>query len=476
MFLARSGSWMESRQAVPHSDQLPVPAELARERRISDGAVLRAVPIAETHSFSGLRALGRLGIASTALAVLAMGWFIGNTTIAGAVISSGVLVVDSGAKQVQHPSGGVVAQVLVRNGDRVVAGQPVVQLDQALSMAKLSSATMQLLQNQARLLRLVAERDDLAEPQFETIARDPSISVADFDVVLRTERDQFTRRREELAGQLSQLDERITQAEAETKANEAQLAAVIEDRRLIEDQLGDLRQLYKQQLLAYPRLSESERALAQATGSEGRLRFTIAVDQGRLAEINVAKGQVSRTWRAQVAAEIAQVQSSSAQLAEQAAMARDQIQRSTIRAPQDGIVHEQEPLAEGTVIQPAEKLMLIVPSHDKLFGQVRIRPDDIDQLYPGQSVTMQFSAFERATTPAVAARLAAISADLVEDSRTGSFYYTARVEPEGLAGLVDSGLTPVPGMPVEAFIKTEDRTILSFLTKPLLDQINRAFR
>ena len=439
-------------------------------------SALLAVPVSETHAFSALRGVGRFGLATIALAAVVMGWFIGTTTIAGAVISNGVLVVDSGARQVQHLGGGVVAQVLVRNGDRVVAGQPVVQLDQALSATRLASATTQLLQNQAQLMRLTAERDALPEPQFELIVRDPSMPVAEFEAILRTERDQFMRRREGLQGQLSQLDEQIAQAEAEGRANEAQLKSVIEQKRLIEDQLVDLRELYKQQLVASPRISESELALVQATGSEGRLRLTIAVDRGKLSEIKGAKTQMSRTWRAQIAAEISQVQSSSAQLTEQAAMARDQIRRSTIRAPRDGVVHELEQLGAGAVIQPAEKLMLIVPSHDKLVAEVKIRPADIDQLYPGQSVDMQFSAFERATTPVVVGHLVEISADLVEDRRTGSMYYTARVEPERIDGLAASGLTPVPGMPVEAFIKTEDRTILSFLTKPLLDQANRAFR
>lgn len=460
------------------NDRLPVPVRAGATTRaaVEGAAALQAVPVARTRAFSGLRRVGWLGLATTAFAAGAMAWLITTTTIAGAVITTGVLVVDSGAKPVQHPSGGVVAEVLVRNGDRVVAGQPVVQLDQALSAARLASATAQLTQNQARLARLVAERDDLTAPAFDGVVRDPSVSEAEFELILQTERDQFERRRDELDGQLAQLDERITQAEAEGRANEAQLDSVLEERRLLETQLVDLRKLYEQQLLPYPRLSEAELALTQATGSEGRLRATIAADKGKLAELRVTKIQISRTWRAEVAEQIAQLQASSAQLTEQAALARDQMQRSTVRAAQDGIVHELAALAAGTVVQPAEKLMLIVPDHDKLVGEVKIRPGDIDQLYPGQHVTMQFSAFERASTPSVEARLAAISADLVEDPRTGSLYYTARVEPEQLEGLTSRGLTPVPGMPVEAFIKTEDRTILSFLTKPLLDQANRAFR
>ncbi|MGV3490086.1 MAG: HlyD family type I secretion periplasmic adaptor subunit [Devosia sp.] len=434
------------------------------------------MPIRRTHAFAELRRVGGIGLVATGLAALTLGLLIGNTTIAGAVVSAGILVVDSGAKPVQHPGGGVVADVLVRNGDRVTAGQPVVQLDQSATATRLASATTQLLQNQVRLARLVAERDEQAEPQFTAIERDPSIGVAEFEDVLRTERNQFARRSDELNGQLSQLDEQLAQAEAQAQANEAQLGSVLEQRELLERQLADLRPLYEQKLLPYSRLSETELALVQAKGSEGSLKSSITADKGRVAELKVTRIQVLRSWRAQVAAEIAQLQASSTQLIEQAALARDQLQRATIRASQDGIVHELAALAAGTVIQPAEKLMLIVPDHDKLVGEVKIRPGDIDQLYPGQSVTMQFSAFERATTPSVAGRLAAISADLVEDPRNGSMYYTARVEPDSLDALAARGLSLVPGMPVEAFIKTEDRTIFSFLTKPLFDQANRAFR
>jgi HlyD family secretion protein len=460
---------------MPHSEGLPARLEAAGTV-IGGSTELKSMPVTKTRGFAGLRLVGRLGLAATAVAAVTMSWFIGNTTIAGAVVSTGILVVDSGAKPVQHPSGGVVASVLVRNGDRVVVGQPVVQLDQSVAATKLASATTQLLQNQVRIARLVAERDELDAPRFEQIARDPAISVAEFESIIRTERDQFSRRHDELTGQLSQLDEQISQAQAQAKSNEVQLGSIQEQRQLLERQLADLRPLYEQKLVPYSRISEAELALVQAKGTEGSLQSSILADKGKLAELRVTKIQVSRTWRAQVAAEIAQVQSASAQLAEQAALVRDQIQRSTIRASQDGIVHELAALSSGTVIQPAEKLMLIVPDHDKLVGEVKIRPGDIDQLYPGQSVTIQFSAFERATTPSVEGRLAAISADLVEDQRNGSLYYTARIEPDTLEALTASGLTLVPGMPVEAFIKTEDRTILSFLTKPLFDQANRAFR
>ena len=462
---------------MPHDTQVPAPLRAPRDPRALTGdTTLCAVPVASTHAFGGLKRVGRIGMLSAAAAALTLGLFIGNTTIAGAVISTGILVVDSGAKFVQHPGGGVVDQVLVRNGDRVTAGQPLVLLDQTVSSARFSSATVQLLQNKARLARLVAERDELSAPDFSLISRDPALSASEFATILQTERDQFARRSEQLHGQLSQLDEQITQSEDQARANDAQLASALEQKRLVEIQLENLRQLYKQQLLPYPRLAESELSFAQIQGTEGSLRSAISADKAKLAELKVTKIQISRTWRAEVAQEIAQVQAANAQLTEQAALSGDQVNRAIIRAAQDGIIHELAPLAQGTVIQPGEKLMLVVPDHDRLIGEVKIRPDDIDQIYPGQSVTMQFSAFERATTPAVEGHLAAISADLIEDPRSGAFYYKARVVPEQLDQLSARGLKVVPGMPIEAFIKTEDRTILSYLTKPFFDQANRAFR
>lgn len=453
-----------------------LPSEAFPPNPTSPAQPLASIPVRRTQSYLRLRRTGRVGLLATLTAVLLIGGFIANTTIAGAVVTSGILVVDSGAKPVQHPGGGVVAEVLVRNGAEVSAGQPVLRLDTSALTAKLTSSAIQLAQQSAQLARLVAERDDLAQPQFDGVVEDASVTRAELDVILRTEQEQWRRRREELSGQLEQLDEQIAQSEADQRAYEAQLASTVEERDLIAGQLQNLRSLYDQQLVAYPRIAETELSLTQAKGNEGRLTSAIAVSKAKLAELKVTKIQISRTWRTDVAKQIADVQVSLTQLGEQVAISRDQMQRSTIRAPLDGIVHELAALTGGTVIQPGETLMLVVPDHDRLVGEVKIRPGDIDQVYPGQKVTLQFSAFERATTPSVHAHLSAISADLIEDPRSGLLYYTGRIEPEQMDILSSQGLKPVPGMPIEAFIRTEDRTIFSFLTKPLTDQANRAFR
>ncbi|HET8726856.1 MAG TPA: HlyD family type I secretion periplasmic adaptor subunit, partial [Alphaproteobacteria bacterium] len=176
--------------------------------------------------------------------------------------------------------------------------------------------------------------------------------------------------------------------------------------------------------------------------------------------------------------QLAQTQSAIAELSEALVVAKDNLARAVITAPIDGVVHELAIHTVGGVVQPAETLMLIVPDHDRLVGEVKLNPSDIDQLYPGQDVAIHFTAFDRATTPALEGRLASISPDLVQDQRTGAMYYAGRIETSEaeLAKLGAEDLKLVPGMPLDAFIRTQDRTILSYLLKPLSDQLDRAFR
>lgn len=456
----------------------PMPAGIKTERMETKQrrSVLQAIPIKDTRAYSSLRTTGTRGLIAIAGTVIALGTLIGQTTIAGAVASGGVLVVDTGSKSVQHLTGGTVSAVLVQNGDRVVGGQALIQLDQSALAPSLEAALTQVEQNRTRLLRLEAERDGLANPDFPPFSPQTKVPQAVYEGILSTERDQFLRRNEELAGQLSELDERIRQAQSQSQADEAQLASISEQRKIAENQLAKLKSLYEQELVPYVRVAESQQSFTQLRGSEESLRATGAANKGKLAELKVTRIQIERTRRSEVSGEIAQTQWTMTQLVAQASQLQDQVERLTIRAPQDGIVHELGSFADGSVIQAGQKLMLLVPDHDKLLGQVKIRPADIDQLYPGQPVTIQFAAFERATTPSAKGHLDGISPDLVEDPRTGGLYYSARIVPDDIEAFEGTGLKLVPGMPIEVFIKTEDRTIFSYLAKPLLDQLNRAFR
>jgi len=439
-------------------------------------AALQALPVRTTVSYRSLRSTGRRGLLIVGVSIAVLAGLIGQTTIAGAVVSSGLLVVDTGSKPVQHVSGGTVAEVLVKNGDRVDADQVLIRLDDAAIAPRLTASSAQLLQNRALLARLEAERDELAEPTFPPLVSDTEITAAAYANIIAAEREQFVRRRDQLGGQIAELYQQIKQAEARLAADQAQLSSVSEQLAAAQEQLDKLTILHAKELLPLSKVAEAQRNLWQLQGSEGSLQSTIAADKGKVAELKVTRIQVQRTWRSEIAQQISETQTSIAQLTEQVALLRDQTERLSIRAPYAGIVHELGAFARGSVIQPAQQLLLIVPEHDKLVGRIRVRPQDIDQLYPGQPVTIQFAAFERATTPSATGHLAEISADLVEDNRTGSVYYNARILPDDMSAFASTGLKLVPGMPIEAFIRTEDRTIFSYLAKPLVDQLNRAFR
>ncbi|KQT51061.1 hypothetical protein ASG43_07065 [Aureimonas sp. Leaf454] len=402
--------------------------------------------------------------------------FLSRTVIAGAVVSQGVLVVDTGAKKIQHQSGGVVRELLVSEGDRVKAGQPLVVLDRVVTDAQSAAVASSLVQKQARLDRLISERDGAETLTFPSVQPPVLRGHTAFERFLDVERRQFEIRRQDRDGQRRQLLERVRQAEDEIGGNAAQFAAVSREVEVVERELSGLRALFRKKLVTNERLSEIERSLAQLEGRKGSLQAAIASGKGRVSEIQLQILQVDQTLRSDLTDQISQTQQEVSDLAERRVIATEAQQRSVIIAPQDGVVHELAIHTIGGVIQPAEVLMLVVPEADALVGEIRVRPNDIDQLFPGQSAEIHFSAFDRGTTPALNGTLARVSPDLEQDPRTGAMFYKARIRlAAGELGRLGD-LPLVAGMPLEVFVRTSDRTIASYLTKPLTDQISRSFR
>ncbi|WAJ29180.1 HlyD family type I secretion periplasmic adaptor subunit [Antarcticirhabdus aurantiaca] len=437
---------------------------------------LDAVSASRTDSF---RRLGR-NMRNTVAVILAftgaLGALLFKTVIAGAVVGQGTLVVETGPKAVQHQQGGVVRELLVENGDMVHAGQPLVVLDQVVADAQLRAATSSLLQKEARLDRLIAERDGLDELTFPSVSQDLLALQPAYEQFLDVERRQFELRRENRQSEREQLQERIKQIEEQMNGEAAQMAALDQEIGIIGEEVEGLRALFKRKLVNYERLSDIERSLSQLQGRRADLSATTAANKGRISEIKLQILQIDQTLRAELTDQIAQTQQEVSEFAERRVIAQEAKDRSVIVAPQDGTVHELAVHTVGGVVQPAETIMVVVPQADALVGEVRIRPTDIDQIYPGQDAEIHFSAFDRGTTPVIRGTLSRVSPDLETDKRTGAPYYQARISvgPEELARLGDLHL--VPGMPLEVFIHTSDRTIISYLSKPLTDQMNRAFR
>ncbi|WP_416357049.1 HlyD family type I secretion periplasmic adaptor subunit [Aureimonas phyllosphaerae] len=439
-------------------------------------ASLDVVEAGNTGSYQRLRRSMRGAVLITLGFTTAIAVFLTKTVIAGAVVSSGVIVVETGPKAVQHQTGGIVRELLVADGDVVKAGQTLVVLDQVVADAQLRAATSSLVQKQARLDRLIAERDGLTELTFPGVTPEMHALEPHTDRFLDVERRQFELRRESREGQREQLGERISQTEEEARGQEAQLAAASDELAFTENEVNGLRNLFKRKLIAYERLSEVERSLTQLQGRRAALVSAIASNKGRVSEIRLQILQVDQSLRAELTDQIAQTQQEVSEYAERRIIAQESKLRSVIVAPQSGTVHELAIHTVGGVVQPAEVLMRIVPGNDALVGEVHIRPTDIDQVFPGQKAEIHFSAFDRGTTPVINGALSRISPDLERDQRSGASFYTARISVSHEEMNRLGSLQIVPGMPLEVFIQTNERTIISYLSKPLTDQLNRAFR
>ncbi|MFS8037817.1 HlyD family type I secretion periplasmic adaptor subunit [Xanthobacter sp. AM11] len=395
--------------------------------------------------------------------------------LAGAVIASGQVVVESNVRRIQHPTGGVVGEIRVNDGDLVKAGDILLRLDETTARANLAMVDNQLNQLRARKARLEAERDGRRDldlpPELERQAQDPAIAR-----IIAGETTLFLSRRTALEGQVSQLRERIEQTREEIRGLAAQVDSKQEQIRIIELELEGVRKLFRANLVAMSRLTGLEREAARLAGEAGQLVAETARARGRITETELQIIQISQEQRREVATELRDVEAKIADLVERRVAALDQLERIDVRAPLAGFVHEKAVHTIGGVIAAGEQIMLIVPERDGMVVEARIEPQMIDRLKVGQDVTLRFSAFDSATTPDLSGVLTRVAADLTRDPQSGMAFYVVRI------GLRDgetaklAGKALMPGMPVEAFIRTGQRTALAYLMKPVEDQVMRAFR
>jgi HlyD family secretion protein len=407
------------------------------------------------------------------LAVGLGGWAI-TTEIAGAVIASGSVVVDSSVKKVQHPTGGVVGQLHVRDGDQVKAGDIVVRLDDTVTRANAAVMAKSLDELRARQARLQAELNDLREIGFpaEVLERSSDATVSR---VLAGEQRLFESRRAARAGQKSQLAERIGQLEEQQRGLDEQVGAKKLEIDLIQRELESVRILWRQNLVQLSRLTTLERDYARLRGERGALLSSIAQVKGKVTETELQILQVDQDLRSEVGKDLGEVRAKISELVEKQVAAEDQLKRVDLVAPQDGTVHQLAVHTIGGVINAGEPVMLIVPK-ERLIIEVKVAPNDIDQIRIGQSAILRLSAFNQRTTPELNGEVDRISADVVQEQKSSTSFYTARItfSDNELARL--NGFALVPGMPVEAFLQTGARTVMSFLLKPLSDQIAKAWR
>jgi HlyD family secretion protein len=409
------------------------------------------------------------------LLALGVGGWAATTQIAGALIAQGSVVVDSNVKKVQHPTGGVVGKLSVQDGDRVKAGDILVQLDDTITRANLAIVTKGLDELAARKARLEAERDGtdaiVFPPQLLARENDPAVSVA-----LTNERKLFELRRSARLGQKAQLRQRITQLQDEIRGLSAQQDAKAREISLIGKELEGVRELWKNNLVQITRLTALERDAARLEGERAQLMAAVAQAKGKIAETELQVIQIDQDLSSEVAKDMREVDAKFGEFVERKVTAEDQLKRIDIRAPQDGVVLESKVHTVGGVIPAGDAIMLIVPETDNLMVEAKVNPHDIDKVQVGQSAVLRFSAFNLRTTPEINGTVTRVSADTTMDQRTGQNYYTTRIAmPKSeIARLGDVKL--IPGMPVEAFVQTGERTVMSYLIKPLQDQFTRAFR
>jgi membrane fusion protein, type I secretion system len=396
-----------------------------------------------------------------------------KTEIAGAVVAPGIVVVETSLKTVQHPTGGIVGDIRVKNGDKVEAGAIVMRLDETVTRATLNSILSQLDELSVREARLKAERDGL-----ERLAHVSSGSPYrdGFAEMLAGEKSLFENRRAVRDGQRAQLRKRIAQLEEEIAGVAAQSAAKLREIALIGEELSGLETLEAKQLVTSTRMVALRREAARLDGELGHLRASGAQAKGRIAEIELQILRIDQELRSEVTAELREIHAKKSELMERKVGAEDQLNRIDIRAPQAGIVHQLSVHTVGGVVAQGDALMHIVPEGDRLVLEARISPADIDQVLGREAALVRFAAFDQRTTPELAGWVRQVSPDLARDPVTGETYYLARIEiPEvELAHLGDKHL--VPGMPADVQIRTEMRSALSYLMKPLEDQIARAFK
>jgi HlyD family secretion protein len=418
-----------------------------------------------------------VGMVIVGLVTFGIGGWAATSELTGAVIGQGVLVVDSSVKKVQHPTGGVVGELRVREGDKVIAGDILLRLDETQTLANATIISKNFDELLARQARLETERDNADQISFPKVLLERTRdSASEAARAIAAERSLFDLRRQARSGQKAQLKERSAQLQEEIKGYLGQAEAKQKEVEFIHQELEGVRTLWEKKLVPMNRLTALERDTARLEGERSQLSGMIAQAKGKIAEIGLQIIQVDQDLRTEVGKDLIETRSKISELGERKTAAVDQLNRIDIRAPQSGRVHQLTVHTVGGVISPGEQIMLIVPDADALAVEAKMSPRDIDQIYVGQAASMRFAAFDQKTTPGIEGEVSMVSADLVQDQRTGTGYYTVRVllKPEELARLGNAKL--LPGMPVDVFIKTPGRTALSYLIKPLRDQAERAFK
>ncbi|MEM7663467.1 MAG: HlyD family type I secretion periplasmic adaptor subunit [Pseudomonadota bacterium] len=392
----------------------------------------------------------------------------------GAILASGTVEVASERQAVQHLEGGIVADIQVREGDYVEAGSTLISLSGAETEARLASIEARLKALVGQEARLLSERSssrDLAPGPAHVLFADD----AEMAGIMAAEQELMNARAASRRTQVALLNQTILQLRERSSGLRNEIIANERQAGLIEEEIRDLEVLYERGLSPRPRILALKRDKAALDGSKEALVAEVAATEIQVGETGLELNRLTEGFREELLTELNEVQTQIAELTEQRASARDQLVRLEIVAPRTGHVLGVTAHTVGGVIGSGTPIMYIVPANDKLVARVRILPQDIDKVTAGADAKVRFSAFNANTTPEIPGTVSQVSADVIQDETSGLFFYEAMIEvPSEISGA--RSLRVLPGMPVDAQVKTESRTVISFLLKPLQDAMSNTFR
>ena len=416
-----------------------------------------------------------IGLGLIVVLVIGCGGWAALARLEGAVITTGVVKVDQNLKEVQHRDGGIIKTLSIRQGDLVKGGQVLATLDDIQVKAELLIVRSQLAEALGRQARLIAERDNLHSITFP---KELVGLASTADAAIQGERRLFAGNKLGRDSQKEQLALSISQTGQEINGMESRLAAKLEEIKLVGEERDKLAGLFEKKIVEYARVYTAHRDWARILGERGEIEASIARAKVRTSEIKLQIIAVDQNASTEAQRDLRTVDARIAELNERNLAIEDRLSRTEIRAPVSGYVNELFVHTVGGVITPAARIATIVPESAELKFEVRILPVDIDQVREGQPARVRLSAFNRNTTPELRSRVVMVSPASARDPSTGQEHYVAYVQLDASEDALTQlrGIKLVPGMPAEVFISTQERTAVSYLTKPFTDQMNRAFR
>ncbi|MCF3932130.1 HlyD family type I secretion periplasmic adaptor subunit [Acuticoccus sp. M5D2P5] len=427
--------------------------------------------------FSGsIRRYVLMGTITCAVLVFGFGGWAATAKLSSAIIAAGQIVVASNIKQVQHPDGGIVGEILVKDGDVVKAGDLLVRLDETLVAANRALVDGQIIAMEARLARLEAERDDAEEITLSEELKQRGDDTLVKQAIAAQEK-MFHARKATVTGQVDRLNERVKQLDQQIDGLTAQRKAKEGEIKLIDDELEVLQGLYDRGRTTRDKIVNLRRNRLRLEGEAGELESQIAMARGKINETELEIIQITTDQREKTFTEITEIEPELANLKEKRVAADFQLKRMDIFSPSDGTVFESIVHTVGGVVQPAQTIMQIVPDSDVLVIEGRIAPADVDEVNVGQEARVVLSAFDHRTTPQLNGHVSFVSAEASRDEQTGLPFYLLRVslDDKELDRLPEE-LEMMPGMPAELYVSTGGKTVVGYLMHPLTEQIRRAWR